>query len=213
MKISIEGNIGCGKSTLISRLCTDTRLPVFLEPVEEWGEWLSMFYADPARWGMLFNTKVLMSFSKWKNNDFAAIYERSPVSNRYVFCQLQCDQGKVSQLELDLFDEIYKQVAWLPDAIIYVRTDPHISLQRMQKRARKCEEKVPLDYLQSVHQKYEDIVSKCENRDGVLMLNGTCTVIVIDGNRGADEVYQDVLQRVAKLAQSKHMDSSKYILL
>jgi deoxyadenosine/deoxycytidine kinase len=163
MKISIEGNIGCGKSTLISRLCAETRLPVFLEPVEEWGEWLSLFYSDPARWGMSFNIKVLMSFSKWKNNEFDAIYERSPVSNRHVFCQLQCDEGKVTPLELSLFDDIYQHVGWLPDVILYIRTDPLVSLERMQKRGRKCEESVSLEYLTAVHNKYENIVARCKN--------------------------------------------------
>lgn len=188
MKICIEGNIGCGKSTIISRLCQETRLPVFLEPVEDWSEWLSLFYKDPARWGMAFNVKVLMSFNKWKNNEFKAIYERSPLSNRHVFCQLQHDRGQVNALEIDLFDELYQKLAWTPDTIIYIKTDPTTSMERMQKRGRCCESEVPLEYLQAVHDKYEDVIGKFQDK-----------TITIDGNRPAEEVYQDVVRIVRKL--------------
>jgi deoxyadenosine/deoxycytidine kinase len=76
MKISIDGNIGCGKSSILERLCKDMRYPVFLEPVKDWTSWLHLFYKDPARWGLSFNIKVLLSFHDWKDNNYIAFYER-----------------------------------------------------------------------------------------------------------------------------------------
>lgn len=183
-KISIEGNIGSGKSTVISRLCTDLRIPVFLEPVEEWKEWLTLFYQDPSRWGLSFNLQVLLSFHKWKNNNFPAIYERSPISNRYVFTALQHEQGRMNDLELKMFESIYDQLAWTPEATIYIRTDPAVSMERMHTRGRDSEKGVPLEYLTAVHNKYEEVLKNKKN------------VVVVDGNRPQDEVYQDVLAYV-----------------
>lgn len=187
MKISIEGNIGSGKSSVITRICQTLRLPVFLEPIDEWHEWLSQFYKDPERWGMSFNLKVLMSYHKWRNNTFPAIYERSPLSNRYIFSQLQYDQGKMSKLELDLFDQVYRQLAWFPDYVIYIQTDPKTSMERMVRRARGCESTVPLTYLEAVHNKYEDLLVKNT------VIQSVPKVFVVDGNNTAEEVYEKVV--------------------
>ena len=181
MKISIEGNIGSGKSTLLTRLCQEYRIPVFLEPIGEWGEWLDLFYKDPFRWGMSFNLKVLLSFNKWKKNNFVALYERSPLSNRYVFAQLQHDDGNMNALELKLFQNVYDELGWEPEIVIYLRTNPDTSMQRMKTRDRACEKQVELSYIQSVHNKYESLFSSRDN------------TYIIDGNQDCDAVYKDVV--------------------
>lgn len=200
-RISIEGNIGCGKSSIISRLCQEERLPVFLEPVEEWKEWLTEFYKDPERWRMSFNINVLLSFEKWKNNNFLAVYERSPISNRHVFTKLQHDEGSMTDLELNLFDQLYSKLAWTPDIIIYIRTDPEVSHTRMQKRGRECENGVTLEYLTSLHKRYDMVL-----KEGMLDINLTndkknCIIVTIDGNRSHDEVYADVVMCIKSFLQ------------
>lgn len=203
MKISIEGNIGCGKSSVISRLCKDERIPVFLEPVDEWKEWLTMFYSDPERWGMSFNINVLLTFNKWKNNEFFAVYERSPVSNRYVFTKLQHDQGGMNALELKMFERLYDRLAWTPDLVVYINTTPEVSMDRMQKRARACENAVPLEYLTAVHNKYEEIFNAGSHtlpHEYVPPSSKPCRVVVVDGNRPHDEVYEDVLKIIHQYA-------------
>jgi deoxyadenosine/deoxycytidine kinase len=199
-KIVIEGNIGSGKTTLMSRLCQETRLPIFLEPVDEWKDWLTLFYSDPSRWGMSFNMNVLLTFNKWKNNDFTSIYERSPISNRFVFSQLQYDNKNMKDLELKMFERVYDKLAWTPDVIIYIKTDPEVSMQRMQQRARQCEDAVPLEYIKSVHNKYEEILNNkpydrydCYLDDKYITSDKKkCRIIHVDGNKSADEVFLDV---------------------
>lgn len=202
MKISIEGNIGSGKSSVLARLCKETRIPVFLEPVDDWKDWLTLFYENPPRWGMSFNTNVLLSFNEWKNNKFLSLYERSPISNRYVFTQLQYQQGRMNELELSLFDKLYKKLAWTPDVVIYIQTRPEVSMQRMKHRARECENEVPLEYLQAVHDRYETIFSKpTQTLSTDYTLNDTnCHVVIVDGNGTHDEVYAEVLYWVKKFA-------------
>ncbi len=183
MKISIDGNIGCGKSSLLSKLCQETRFPVFLEPVNDWNELLTLFYEDPVRWGLSLNTKILLSFYKFKNNDFDSLYERSPISNRYIFCELQHEQGKMNELEFNLFNEIYKQLYWTPDLIIYIRTTPEVSMERMKKRNRDCENNVSFEYVQAIHEKYENLVN-----------SNKYNIKIIDGNQSPEKVYDDALK-------------------
>jgi len=186
-RICIEGNIGSGKSTLLTKLCQEKRIPVFLEPVEEWKDWLGVFYQDPTRWGLSFNINVLLSFHKWKHNNFKALYERSPLSNRYVFCQLQYNQGKMTSLELDMFQKIYDELSWTPDKIIYIRTDPQVSMSRMQQRGRTCENSVSLEYITAVHNIYEELMARPDIAP---------KVVIIDGNKNSEDVYNQVTQYI-----------------
>ena len=189
MRICIEGNIGGGKSTICARLMEEIRIPIFLEPVAQWGELLDLFYTDPERWGFTFNTNVLMSYYKWKDNTFPAIYERSPLACRKVFAELQYKSGGISDAEMKLFDKLYKELKWTPDVIIYIKTSPEICEARMKKRGRECENNVSLDYLKSVHDQYEIMIKD----------NTTPEVFVINGDRSQDDVYQDVCQIVKDL--------------
>jgi deoxyadenosine/deoxycytidine kinase len=191
MKLSIEGNIGCGKTSVMSRLFKEHTIPIFLEPVDQWKYWLKMFYDDPTRWGFTFNLNVLMSFDNWRHNTFNALYERSPISNRFVFAELQYDNGNMCKMEIDLFHEIYSKLAWVPEIVIYIKTDPEASMQRIINRGRECECNVSFDYIKAVHKKYELIFSQDSDEKRDTSLHNT-KVITIDGNQSADDVYADV---------------------
>ena len=65
IKICIEANIGAGKTSVLSKINEKTRLPIFLEPVNQWSHWLKLFYENPGRWGFTFNIEVLLSFAQF----------------------------------------------------------------------------------------------------------------------------------------------------
>ena len=187
MKISIEGNIASGKSTLSTKLQQSTRLPVFLEPVETW-TLLNKFYEDIPRWGFTFNTEVLLSMSQWKNNKFNSIYERSPNSCRYVFTQLMHDDEILCDEELKLFDKLFDTFGWDQDVIIYVRTPPNVCFARMHKRGRDCEMGgVSLEYLEKLDKKHKDMM------DFVRKNKPHIKIIEINGVASADDVFNNVL--------------------
>lgn len=188
MKIAIVGNIGTGKTTVIQKINSVLRIPIFLEPVEEWKEWLDIFYKDHHRWGFTFNVNVLMSFVQWKNNTFRAIYERSPMCCRHVFTDLQYKQGYMNTMEMELFDKLYQQLAWEPDIIIYVRSSPQTCAERIQKRGRECESNVPLDYIEKVHEQYEYMISNCKQ-----------PVHIVNGEKDEDAVFEDILKIIRSI--------------
>ena len=151
-RISIEGSIGASKSTLLEGLQAKyPSIPVMMEPVHEWGEWLELFYKDTKRWSFGFQMKVLASFLRPVSTDAPVVlYERSPLSNKEVFSQLLFAQGLMSHTELDLYKAIYDQVSWKPDAIIYVKCTPEECLARVNHRNRPAEQRVTLEYLKKV---------------------------------------------------------------
>jgi deoxyadenosine/deoxycytidine kinase len=192
MKISIEGNLACGKSTLLARLQELTHIPTFPEPVASWN-FLTDFYKDPERWGFTFNLEVLTSMTRWSKIEYMSIFERSPMSCRKVFTQLQAEDGIMTPNELIIFDKIYKELAWDQDVIIYIETDPLICYKRMHERNRACEEEVDKDYIVSIHLKHVEMM------EYVLQEKQNIQLFVVDGNASADEVYANVFEIISRL--------------
>lgn len=190
MKIVIEGNIGGGKSTILNMISQRTRIPIFLEPVDtDWKQGLEYFYNDNARWGFTFNLNVLMTYNKWKDNNFQAIYERCPLASKEVFSQLQFDSGKMTKYENDLYQEFYDKLAWEPDVVIYIKTSPETCYKRMNTRGRECETEVPLSYLQDVDKKYEQLCNTIKTKTDIKLY-------VVNGEAGIEQVYEDVMSIV-----------------
>lgn len=190
-RIVIDGNIGCGKTTVIKELNNETRIPIFLEPLHKWNDLLTLFYEDHSKWAFTFNLEVMTSFHEWKDNSFLALYERSPLSCRHVFTQLNYENKHMHALELQVFDKIYKELKWDPEVLVYIRTDPDVCYLRMKERARCCEMGVSHDYIVSVHEKYEALVSNTD-----VMRN--IDLHIVDGNQDKKKVYEDVQKIVSQ---------------
>lgn len=191
MRISIDGNIGAGKSSVLRHLAEkwETRL----EPVEEWANLMRLMYADPVRWSTAFNINVLLGFSEHpaEPRHNVVVSERSPLSSLHVFAVLQKDLGHMTDLETDLVRRVYDRVAWIPDAIVYLRTSPQVAYQRMQTRNRAEESTVTLDYIQSVHDYYERLMASSAM--------GNARVVTVDADQDGVAVQEAVDQAMASL--------------
>lgn len=147
MRISIEGNIGSGKSSLLRQL--EGLYQVYPEPVDDWQPILSMFYAKPRRWSLQMNLQALLSFSKVPDQG-VVVTERSPLSCREVFARLGKKMHILSEKEWNLYCDIHKKVAWEPDVVIYLSCSTSTCLQRAQQRARCGEDDLSHEYLGDV---------------------------------------------------------------
>jgi deoxyadenosine/deoxycytidine kinase len=215
MRITVEANIGAGKTTLINRLkdALGDDISVFLEPVEEWGDWLRLFYTDPLRWGFTFNLNALMSFMRVPDGrgeageaeigSAAVIVERSPLSCFQVFTTLQHKHGHMTTPEFDLFKKVYAQVAWTPDVILYLKTDPHRCQERMRRRDRDSERGVGLEYLQDLHNQHEVLMLRAAAAPDALFGDKAVRIITLDANADADAVFEEALQQIQDLIRRR----------
>jgi len=189
--ISIEGNIGSGKTTLMKALrehYRDDPNVVFLrEPVDEWeaikdesgNSMLKKFYADQEKYSFSFQMMAYISRlsilreAVRKNPGATFITERTLDSDRNIFAAMLYDGGKIEdvnyQIYLRWFDEFRTD---LPIShFVYVKTDPDICHQRINIRAREGEEVIPLEYLEKCHEYHENFLSTGKD-DRMVMLNG-----------------------------------------
>ena len=206
MLISIEGNIGSGKSTIIDFLKSlNNENIVFVdEPVDEWlkiksnkKNALELFYEDQSKNAFWFQIlayitrlRNLLETVK-KNPNKIIITERSIYTDKYVFAQMLFEDGHISDIEFQTynywFDTFEKQTRI--DIVLYVNTNPEECMNRIHTRNRPEETKIPLEYLKNCHKKHKDWIYDKEK----------CKIVKINGNQSIENIQQNVLQFVYEL--------------
>ncbi len=185
--ISVEGNIGAGKTTLIRMLKDLMPDAEFLfEPIEKWqdvgGEnLLEAFYKDSSRYAFLFQCRAFMTRIKQLEEKMTdpsckdiIVIERSWFSDRMCFSQVLRDDGTITEMEWtvykELFDQMFRFISKANmriDKYIYVTCDTSVVACRIKERNRGEESSIPLNYLKKLKVKHD---SWLNGRDDVLTI-------------------------------------------
>jgi deoxyadenosine/deoxycytidine kinase len=177
--VYIEGNIGIGKSTLLSNLDKEDlkkkyNYKVFYEPVDNWIEVgiLDKFYEDPAKYCYLFQSYCLFTrFNILKkidksNLDFVFI-ERSIFTDKYVFAKSCKELGTMSDIEFDIYDKWFTHyLNCHPNdyMFIHLTLEPETCLQRIKKRSRNAETSISLDYLKLLDKNEKEWINGVDSK-------------------------------------------------
>ena len=141
MWITLEGNIGSGKTTLFDLMQFEKKFQswVFVkEPVDQWSQarmdlagqsMLDKFYESPAKHGPFFQTYALSTRLGLLNpivplmKDAVIVSERSPESDANIFAPLM----SMTPFEKACYTSIYENLCQhLADVVVYLKTDPDI---------------------------------------------------------------------------------------
>lgn len=198
--ISIEGNIGSGKSTLFEKLkihfANNKNIIFVREPVDIWESIqdengttiLEKFYQDQIKYSFSFQIMAyisrinLLKETIKQHPGVTIITERSLYTDKMVFAKMLYDTHKIEyinyQIYLNLFDTFKND--FNVDNIIYIKTEPDICYNRILKRARNGENNISLDYLQLCDTYHNNMVDILE-----------CDKIVLNGNV---DIYENTSQ-------------------
>ena len=158
----LAGNIGAGKSTLVSLLAEKLDFAPYYEPVAE-NPFLKDFYADMKRWA--FHSQVFFLTSRAKGHrDLVAdprsvVQDRSLYEDAEVFARNLFVQGSMGAEEWATYQELYRTLASIlppPDLVIYIRASVTTLRNRIAKRGRDFETNIPDAYLQGLNALYEE---------------------------------------------------------
>jgi deoxyadenosine/deoxycytidine kinase len=210
--ISIEGNIGSGKTTLMENLKEyykdDSEIIFLREPVDEWSKIrdnngttiLEKFYQDQEKYSFSFQIMAYMSRlnvlrttlkTLEKDKKYVIITERSLNTDRYVFAKMLFETCKMEyinyQIYLTWFDAFSEEFP--VHKIVYVKASPHVCHLRISKRARKGEEIIPLSYLDSCHEYHESMLEKYSQNIEINVLDGN-----IDINENDTQIKEWMIQ-------------------
>ncbi len=190
MLITVEGNIGSGKTTLLKQLLTAkfglSHVVVF-ENVDLWANvtenndnLFELYYTDKPRWSFVFQVFVLVSrlfdMIKATKTTQIVICERCHLTDLKVFTEMLYESKNLTQIEYKVYKQMHEMVLEMLnisiDAVVYIRADPELCLERIKKRARNGESNIQLEYLQVLHDKHEEYISSFTSNQ-VLILDGT----------------------------------------
>ena len=213
--ISIEGNIGTGKSTFIEkiqeyfgRIKTDIKIGFIPEPVNVWNSVtddegitiLEKYYEDQHKYAfpfqmMAYISRLAVIRESLKHGYDIIIMERSMFTDSEVFAKMLYDDKKIEPIEYNIYKKWFDEfVGDFPEILhIYIQADPSVSSERVIKRARQGEI-IPLSYLEKCHEYHEKWL--LEREDGPILL--------FDGNTEMDEDgYNEWIDQMKHFIQNK----------
>jgi deoxyadenosine/deoxycytidine kinase len=159
--VTVAGNIGVGKSTLVELLCTKLGWTPFFEPVAE-NPYLADFYKDMQSWA--FHSQIFFLTHRLRAHHQLALYPTSAIQDRSVYEDAEIFahnlflQGHIRIRDYQTYRELYQTLVEFlppPDLVIYLRASVPTLVERIEKRGRDYERTIPEDYLTSLNNLYE----------------------------------------------------------
>ncbi len=164
MYIAIAGNIGSGKSTLTKLLSHHYGWEPRFETVEQ-NPYLQDYYQDIQRWS--FNMEVFFLKERFRDLLYIQqaqhdiIQDRTIYEGVYVFMENNKAMGHLTDRDYKTYMELFNQMISVvrpPDLMIYLKASvPHL-VGNIQKRGRKYEQSIKLDYLENLNRRYDDFI-------------------------------------------------------
>ena len=163
--IAVAGNIGVGKSTLVTLVSQRLGWEPFFEPVTE-NPYLADFYQAMTTWGfhsqIFFLTHRLRIHQDLLRQSGSVIQDRSIYEDAEVFARNLFMQGHLSERDYHTYHTLYQTLAGFlppPDLVIYLRASVPTLLQRIARRDRDYERTIAPGYLAQLNDLYETWIS------------------------------------------------------
>ena len=169
--ITIDGNIGCGKTGVLNYLHKSYRYPIDLEPVDNWQEDLNLIYNDMNNNNNLFNFQVKIWLDRcWIQNNIDSefvLVERSPAFIKNIFIKYAYDNNIISKDQNDILEYLHNKTnhIWKDNVYIYLRSNPESCMTRIKKRNRKSEDKIKLEYLNDINNLHNEYYDKLKSQN------------------------------------------------
>ena len=213
--VSIDGNIGSGKSTIVKYLKSnfkeyikkesgsDFNICILEEPVNIWNKIvdkkdgkniIEKYYEDQEKYSFAFQMMAYISRLSQikeaidKNCYDIIITERSILTDKHIFAKMLYDDNKINDIEYSIYLKWFDEFNNAIDSIkiVYIKTSPEVSYKRVIKRQR-IGENISLDYLKKCHDYHEDILKENYN---IILINGN---IEADPKITIDDLYYNMV--------------------
>jgi deoxyadenosine/deoxycytidine kinase len=161
MHIAVAGNIGSGKTTLTALLSKHYKWEAQYEDVDD-NPYLNDFYEDMQRWS--FNLQIYFLNTRFsqivriRQSDKTVIQDRTIYEDSYIFAPNLHSMGLMNTRDFENYFALFNLLSSLiepPDLLIYLRASIPTLVNQINRRGRKYENNIRLDYLKRLNERYE----------------------------------------------------------
>ncbi len=189
--ITIDGNIGSGKSSIMNYLHKSYKISIDLEPVESWNTYLANMY-DTNSDTFKFQVRIWLDRC-WiqEKTDKLIIMERSPYFIKNTFINVAHNLQMINDNEYEILMNLHKKtdMLWLCNKYIYLRSSPENCYKRLRKRNRLSEKNITEEYIKILHNSHEENVKNA--------LNNNMNIIVIDvDDKSIPDIANEILEYI-----------------
>jgi len=161
MHIAVAGNIGSGKTTLTKLLAKQFNWTAEFENNDN-NPYLASFYEDMQRWSFnlqvfFLNTRIRQVVEIRQKNK-PIIQDRTIFEDACIFAPNLHEMGLMASRDFENYISLFNLVSSFiqpPDLVIYLKAGTSTLVNQIQKRGRKYESSIRLDYLQSLNERYD----------------------------------------------------------
>ena len=160
--VAVAGNIGVGKSTLVSQLSKLLDWEPFYEPESD-NPYLADFYQDMQTWAfpsqIFFLSRRLRDQRQLINHPTSVIQDRTVYEDAEIFARNLFLQGQMTERDYQTYCELYQVLCEFvppPDLVVYLRASLSTLSKRIASRGRDYEARIPENYLSRLNTLYDE---------------------------------------------------------
>ena len=188
--ITIDGNIGSCKTSILNYFHKNHKLAVDLEPVDSWNEYLQKLYECDKESSYNFQIKVWLDrcWIQEKSDNVLVLMERSPYFIKNVFIEKAFEDKTITKEQYDILQNLHKKTEglWKPNGYIYLNSRPELCLQRILKRGRHSEKNIKLEYVKRIHDLHTEKLTEA--------LQKNMNILIIDiENKSISEICNEII--------------------
>jgi len=194
--ISIEGNIGAGKTTLATRLAQQFNARLILEQFED-NSFLPKFYEDQARYAFPLELSFLADrFQQLKTQlSVRDLFHPVTIADYFILKSLIFAKKTLNGEEFNLYSRLFSIIENAlpkPDLLVYLYLDISRLQSNIRRRGRVYEQKIEDEYLRRIQEGYLDYIKQQQG----------LRVLLVDTNKldfvAHDEDYKTLVSIILK---------------
>lgn len=169
----VEGPIGVGKTSLVTRLAERLGHAPLLEAADE-NPFLPRFYREGRR--AAFPTQLFFLFQRMRQLESLRqgdLFQRRLIADYMLEKDRLFASVTLDPDELRLYDQVYERIATaapVPDLVVYLQAPVEVLITRVRRRDRPLERTLTADYLRQLSDAYTRFFTRYD-RSPLLIIN------------------------------------------